>query len=53
MLIAMLDPKKESKESTVLILIPCIIEYVGINQLNALNYILLCFCCTMAPTFIV
>jgi hypothetical protein len=35
--------------STILILIPCIIDYVEINlQLNALNYILLFF--TMAPT---
>jgi hypothetical protein len=33
------------------ILIPCIIDYVEINQLNALNYILLYFSFTMAPTF--
>jgi hypothetical protein len=32
------------------ILIPCIIDYVEINQLNALNYILLYFSSTMAPT---
>jgi hypothetical protein len=32
------------------ILIPCIIDYVEINQLNALNYILLYFYFTMAPT---
>jgi hypothetical protein len=32
-----------------LILIPCIIDYVKINQLNALNYILLYFF-TMTPT---
>jgi hypothetical protein len=27
-----------------------IVDYVEINQLNALNYILLCFSFTMAPT---
>jgi hypothetical protein len=32
------------------ILIPCIIDYVEINQLNALNYIFLYFSFAMAPT---
>jgi hypothetical protein len=32
------------------ILIPCIIEYIQINQLNALNYILIYFSYTMADT---
>jgi hypothetical protein len=35
---------------TILILIPCIINYVEINQINALNYILLYFSFTMAST---
>jgi hypothetical protein len=34
----------------ILILIPCIIDYVEINQLNALNYIFIYFSFTMAAT---
>jgi hypothetical protein len=34
----------------ILILIPCIIDYIEINQLNALNYVLLYFSFAMAPT---
>jgi hypothetical protein len=38
------------KRDLILILIPCIIEYVEMNELNALNCILLYFSFTMAPT---
>jgi hypothetical protein len=34
----------------ILMFIPCIIDYVDINQLNALNYIFLYFSFTMAAT---